>query len=965
MSSNSIVIVYPTEATVQERLAARELRRYVYLRTSRLLPLVQADEPPAGASGYAVAHEGDPQQYRIVTRPSPDGRRWVHVRGGREGGMLYAAYRVAERLGVRFSLHGDIVPDRTIPFELPQLDESGSPGFELRGVLPFHDFPEGPDWWSEDDYKAVIAQLPKLKMNFFGLHNYPEKQPDPLSYNAEPGVWIGLPEDAGSDDGDRRVSASYPARHFTTDSEVWGFAPRPTGSYFDGAAELFERDSYGAPYMRDMTPWPPGEQAENELFDRFGRLLAGTFAWARKLGVRTCLGTETPLAVPDRLRQRLLKQGLDPDDADTIRKLYEGIFARIEHTHPLDYYWLWTPESWTWNGNTAEESEATLRDIAAAAEAAQAAGAEFELATCGWVLGPQQDRTLYDRQLPASMPFSCINRQFGFEFIDDGFRAIGDRPKWAIPWLEDDPALIAPQLWAGRMLRDAADAARFGCSGLMGIHWRTKAIDPALAALAQAGWTPPPEADDDAVSGGDPRREGAIGGALVVLHGEEGGELGRTGRVGAEGYRLRIPGGFYRVRLLLRPWSYDTRGQCTVKLSVYGQSEGQAVSRIVELHGGTAQEPPVELTIPIQVVDGLLGLTLRPIGGEACLCAIEVAGRPYEADPALGDAYIRTINCGGAAGDDWEADLPEIAVRSRHLPSGDFYRDWAAARFGPEAADDIAELFAAADGALPRPIVWVTGPGSTIAADRSPWALVSLDYAFLDRLEALRERVVGAGNLERFDYWLNQFRYLRSAARIGCELGAYEAAIERTETAADPQSRAELAAELLLPIRLRLVRLVAELNRHLLATVSTPGELGTVANTQQQALHRIMIRDGERLEKLLGRPLPPDARPSSDYSGAARMIVPTVRTSLDRGEPLKLTVLFLGTRPDGAAVHWRPMGEGDYRRIPLEHVNRGVYRAEIPGGDEDLEYYVLDPAGGLRFPATAGTLNQTVVRIPD
>lgn len=955
------VILYPIDASVQERLAARELRRYIYLRTSRLLPLVQADEPPAEANGYAVAHDGEPQQYRIVTRSSPDGGRWIHVHGGSDGGMLYAAYRVAEHLGVRFSLHGDIVPDRPIPFELPELHESGTPCFELRGILPFHDFPEGPDWWSEDDYKAVIAQLPKLRMNFFGLHNYPEKQPDPLSYNAEPGVWIGLPEDAG--DGDSRVTTSYPARHFTTDSEVWGFAPRSAGSYFDGAAELFDRDSYGAPYMCGMTPWPPEEQAENELFDRFGKLLASAFGWARTLGVRTCLGTETPLAVPDKLRRRLLKRGLDPDDAGTIRRLYEGMFTRIKHTHSLDYYWLWTPESWTWNGNTMEESEATLRDIAAAAEAAQAVRVGFELATCGWVLGPQQDRALYDRLLPGSMPFSCINRQFGFEFIDDGFRAISNRPKWAIPWLEDDPALIMPQLWAGRTLRDAADANRLGCSGLMGIHWRTRAIDSAVAALAQAGWTPP-NTNDEAPNG-DPRREGAVGGSPVLLPDAGGGELGRTGRIGTEGYRLRIPGGFYRVRLLLKAWSYDARGQCAVKLSVYGQSEGQAVSRIVELPEAAASDRSFHLTIPIQVVDGLLGLTLRPIGGESCLCAIEVVGRPYEADPALGDVYVRTINCGGAAGEGWEADLEKIDVRKRHLPISGFYRDWAVARFGPEAADDIAELFAAADGALPRPVVWVTGPGSTIAANRSPWALVALDYTFLERLEALRERVVGAGNLERFDYWLHQFRYLRGAARIGCELGAYETAMERVEAAANTHSRAQLASELLLPIRLRLVRLVAELNRHLLATVSTPGELGTVANTQQQALYRIMIRDGERLEKLLGRSLPPDARPSSAYSGEPRMIVPTVRTVLDRGETLKLTVLFLGVRPDGAAVHWRSMGEGGYRRIPLEHVNRGVYRAEIPGGDGDLEYFVLDQGSGLRFPATAGSLNQTVIRIPD
>ena len=54
------------------------------------------------------------------------------------------------------------------------LDETGKPLFDLRGIQPFHDFPEGPDWWNRDDYKAILGQLPKLGMNFFGLHTYPE-----------------------------------------------------------------------------------------------------------------------------------------------------------------------------------------------------------------------------------------------------------------------------------------------------------------------------------------------------------------------------------------------------------------------------------------------------------------------------------------------------------------------------------------------------------------------------------------------------------------------------------------------------------------------------------------------------------------------------------------------------------------------------------------------------------------------
>ena len=97
------------------------------------------------------------------------------------------------------------------------VEELGKPLFDRRGIQPFHDFPEGPDWWNADGYKAILGQLPKLRMNFFGLHTYPEGGVGP-----EPVVWIGRPEDIVPDG---RVKASYPSRHFTTLNGTWGYRP--------------------------------------------------------------------------------------------------------------------------------------------------------------------------------------------------------------------------------------------------------------------------------------------------------------------------------------------------------------------------------------------------------------------------------------------------------------------------------------------------------------------------------------------------------------------------------------------------------------------------------------------------------------------------------------------------------------------------------------------------------------------
>lgn len=469
-SDPAVNIVCPAGATTAELLAAKEVRRYLYLRTGELPPVVRSGKRLPSKANLIVIGQKDrpavkaltavndklassvgslaPQQYVLRTISRGRGQA-VLIAGGDPIGTLYAAYRFAEHLGVRFYLHGDTIPEQRIALEIPELDDTGKPLFNTRGIQPFHDFPEGPDWWNADDYKAVIAQLPKLRMNFFGLHTYPQGGVGP-----EPTVWIGMPSDF-NDDG--TVKFSYPSRHFTTANVTgaWGYQPAKTSDYTFGASQMFERDDYGPDYMQGMNPWTElSTEKANELFDRMGGTLNEAFGYAHALGVKTCVGTETPLVIPDAVKERLKAMGRDASDQAVVQELYEGMFQRIAKAYPLDYYWFWTPEDWTWRDPQDEQVEATLADFEAAVAAAKKVGAPFTLATCGWVLGPPKDRALFDNSLPKDMPMSCINRNVGFAPVEPGFANIEGRPQWAIPWLEDDPAMIIPQLWAG------PDAAR-------------------------------------------------------------------------------------------------------------------------------------------------------------------------------------------------------------------------------------------------------------------------------------------------------------------------------------------------------------------------------------------------------------------------------------------------------------------------------------------------------------------------
>ncbi|MEA3227071.1 MAG: hypothetical protein U9Q07_14065, partial [Planctomycetota bacterium] len=173
--------------------------------------------------------------------------------------------------------------------------------------------------------------------------------------------------------------------------------------------------------------------------------------------------------------------------------------------------------------------------------------------------------------------------------------------------------------------------------------------------------------------------------------------------------------------------------------------------------------------------------------------------------------------------------------------------------------------------------------------------------------------------------------------------------------------------ETALPIRKELVAQVAEVHRHLLATVTTNGMMGNVTNWQQHVMPTLLTKPGEELAEILDEDLPDDAMPSNSYSGSFRLFVPTVRSSLAPGENLRLKAIALGTdRPSDVTLHWRSMGKGDFKSTPLTNVARGVYSVRIGAGQfkNDLEYYVTAKSIGGKesiFPATAPDINQTVV----
>jgi hypothetical protein len=980
VSGPGLRIVCPSGSPCQVSLAAREVRRYFYLRTGELLPL---GDKLSGGDVILVAAKDDallggiadvatvnstaglqPQQYLLKTIHS-QGRKVLLVVGGDATGTLYGAYRLAERLGMGFYLHGDVVPDRQIAPKLPELDEIGKPIFDIRGINPFHDFPEGPDWWSADDYAAYISQLAKMRMNFIGLHCYP------AGAGPEPAVWIGL---AGDCNEKGRVKFAYPSAWDSTARSGWGSAPMKTSDFAAGASLLFEKDTFGSPAMEGMTPLPHNAEESCTVFNNAGEMFNQAFTHARRLGVKTCIGTETPMWIPDAVRERLKKQGKDASSPAVVQEIYEGMFRRIAKTHPLDYYWLWTPEGWTWSGNLPQQWEATARDLKSAQAALDAIGKPFTLATCGWVLGPEEDRAAMDKVLPAGSPISCINRQVGHDPVDPGFATIGPRPKWAIPWMENDPSLLAPQPWAGRMRYDAAAAKSLGCTGLIGIHWRTKILAPNISALALAAWDqswaksiPVPATQASAFR----QAVGAIAQFTEPVAGTGDAPVYQSVRYGLAVYDLAVPNGTYTVTLKFNEPFYGQAGKRVFGVMI----QGKRVIDSIDIFARVGKNKALDLSFgEVKVTDGLLKIDFVPLTEFPCIAGVAVEGTADPAGQLPAKPYVRKINIGGGKYKDYEADaVPQGHVtgdRERTMPVLDLYENFARVNFGDEAAKAAGAILAQIDGVhFPEPASWGSGPGNINIA-RQPWEQLKGLYHFVDELAAIRPRVQGAGNLERFDYWLNTFRFTAAMAQAGCCRGAIDQTMEAIATQKDPVKKKELAAKAL-AFRVDLARIWEKMLTFQLAATDTPGEMGTVSNIERH--NRVgasfLTAHDIALAAAAGQPLPQSTQLSSSYAGPARLIVPTVRTEAAAGESLTLKVIVLDNRlAKSVTLYWRPMGKGPFQRAEVNHLGRAVYQAALPPATEDFEYYIqAQTVDGktLVWPATAPKINQTVVVSPE
>ena len=796
------------QASDQERLAAYEIQRYVYLRTRKLVRVRRGshagdrivvsskDRSFCGEIGQDLA----PQQFTLQTSQAQAGKVWWVV-GGDGVGALYGAYRFAEKLGVRFGLDEDILPDECLNGGLPEVEETGKPRFALRGLLPFHDFSVGPDWWNLQDYQSVLSQMVKLRMNFFGLHTYPSWNP---SAGPEANVWIGLPEDV---DARGNVRFGYESGVVTT-RRGWEVKPYPTSRYASGAGLFFETDDYGPDFLLPWLDWPKTGAQAAAMYNQYGDFQERAFTHACRLGIKTCVGTEIPLGIPKGLAERLEAKGMNANDPAVIRTLYEGTFLRLKRKMPIDHFWVWAPEIWLgaepgcagWEITTRTNVE---RDLAAIPAAARAVEAPFGFATCGWRLGTMDDPFWFHHRTPTNWVASSINTSGGADPVEKHYDAMPGRPKWVVGWAEDDSTAGAHcctcwdlQLWVQRMFVNSQDAFRYGCEGMMAIHWRTAAISPNIMALAHAGW------------------------------------------------------------------------------------------------------------------DFTQGTQARP----------------------------------GAEG-------PGI---------DEFWADWGIGMFGADVGTEVGRVLQKLDATHPA-INSLIAEGA-----RTSDARISGFFAPLREMEALRWRIHGTGNLERFDYWASFIRATELRVRTWALADRLAVKMKEAEAISDADKKRGFVLNEVVPRRVELARSYEDLIVAFVRCAKSPGDVGTISSIESGMRERLLSSQDAAMTRILEQPLPVAAAVSSAYRGAPRIFVSAKCTQTKAGEPQEIRAFVLsGPKCGGLELYWRPLGSGAFKKVTARHQARQAYRVNLPPRSEGaLEYYLeakLADGQEVLWPATAPALCQTVI----
>lgn len=815
-NKKNIKIVYVEDSSIT-KMAASELRKYIYLRTRNLYDIefkTKLDNNTdiiliGSASNSIIANminkKLNKQSY-LIKSIKKNTNNILLISGYDKRATLNGVYRFAELMGISYGLEGDIIPEDIISLNIENIDELSEPLFEIRGIQPFHDFPTGPDMWNTDDYMLIITQLAKLGMNFIGLHTYgkynsPYDGTQNFYRGPEPTVWIGTEDDINTDG---TPKWSYPSTYFTTHSGTWGYQKMDTKDFSVGANNIFENDIYGSEIMGPNKS--TNTQDYNNMYIRAAKLFKKSFKHAKKIGVLTATGTELPLGtekkggsidkdwirgIPKELQERLKGKGEKMDDNTTL-KVYKGIFKYIMKNYPIDYYWLWLYEIWSGSSFkkdvTEQQKEAIKKDILLAKQALDELGNPFKLGIAGWILGSWDEPALLDNILPPDVPFMSLwGSAYGYEKLKK------ERKKWPTSYLEYDRGLIEPQFAVYRIHEDTLASFKKGGHALINKMWRTRMMSPNINGSKELLW--------------------------------------------------------------LRGKSSDT----------------------------IVKSVPTDL-------------------------------------------------------DTWMYN---------------FYNKWVISQFGNNnKTKELTDIFFNFEKEIfPKVVDWDSGikddfekPGAIIK-NKNDWNIEKNKFNFVDKMINIKKHIVGKGNNERYDYWLNSMKIVKKMGEFGCIRYLLDKYYNNKE-----YSKA-------LVERIKLARVFEDIITLLLEKTYNISDMGEIINMELLNWKEFITNKYDKVLKEKNKNT--DAMNlSKKYKGSPKIIILNQINQLYNTDKFNITIATLGIK-ETPELYISELGKNKFTKHMFTKSNRNIYKLTLQEQTKDFEYYVK--AGNNYYPKTHPIINNNVI----
>lgn len=465
-----ILILMQCAESMKTRLAARELE-------SGLRGLKATDEVTLGSGSgsagqvvltLAVSAQRFKGTEEYTIQRAGEG---ATIYAASEQALLYAVFDFLERQGAVFGIDGTSLPiDRGGALRLPEPGETwkAAPRFGVRGLLPWPDFLNCISIYNDEDFKAYFAAMLRMRLNMFGMHVYTENHPAPMAESYLSFDFAGSGHKAALED---------------TSMESWGYLPQRTSTFKMGADRFFDTDTFGADATRlGADNW--------DIAKRTTEMMRAAFSFAGELGIRTGIGFE-PYKNPGEIVRALPPEALKHPggfvESRTARDLLERRLADLLERYPMvDNVWLWQDEGANWEGRTKNVPLSTT-PFTQAHEFLKRHAPDKRLVVAGWGGVTRYFENLHQR-LPEDIVFSALSDTLGWDPVNEAFAKLWNRERWPIPWIEDDPSMWLAQFRASRFETDMKRAQDFGCQGMLGIHWRHRAIDPTATYFAKAGW---------------------------------------------------------------------------------------------------------------------------------------------------------------------------------------------------------------------------------------------------------------------------------------------------------------------------------------------------------------------------------------------------------------------------------------------------------------------------------------------